>query len=46
MYRSRSPVVSTPTVSDDGSDDEGATIQGISPAVVRGGSSISPSIKK
>jgi hypothetical protein len=38
-------VVSTPTVSDDGSD-EGATIQGISPAVVRGGSSISPSIKK
>jgi hypothetical protein len=42
----RQPSVSTPTVSEDGSDDEGATIHGVSPVGTRGASIISPSIKK
>lgn len=43
----RSQLKLTPTVSEDGSDDEGATVHGISPLLNRGGVSVvSPSVKK
>ena len=43
----RSQLKLTPTVSEDGSEDEGATVHGISPLLNRGGVSIiSPSVQK
>jgi hypothetical protein len=42
----RRPKASTPTISEDGSVDEGATIHGISPIGSRGTSGTSPAAKK